>query len=127
MTKGLRLIIGVFILIFLLSILYIFYTYNPETHSMFPGCPFFLVTGYECPGCGSQRAIYHLLHFNLRESVGYNVLMVASIPYILLGVYLEYFGGKTRSPKLSKIFFGRRSALIVLIIIIAYWILRNIF
>ena len=126
MSKGLKLSIGIVLILLLIAALYLFYSFDPEINQFFPGCPFLLTTGYECPGCGSQRAIHHLLHFNIREAANYNILMVLFLPYILLGIYFEYFRGKKRHPKLMKIFFGRWSALIVLIIIVFFWILRNI-
>jgi Protein of unknown function (DUF2752). len=103
-----------------------FYFFDPETYPFFPKCPFQLVTSYECPGCGSQRAIHDLLHLNIGSALKHNAFMVLALPYIFLGLYLEYFGGKRRHPKLEKIFFGKWSALVVLVVIIGFWIGRNI-
>src|SRR5437762_10353071 len=38
--------------------------FNPAApaNQWFPKCPFLLLTGYQCPGCGSTRACYQLLH-----------------------------------------------------------------
>ena len=127
MSKGFKIGLVAVIILMLIAALYIFYTLNPETHSIFPKCPFLLATGLECPGCGSQRAIHQLLHLNLLAALRYNAFMVLAMPYIFFGVYLEYFGGKMKHPRLEKIFFGRWSALIVLILVISYWILRNVF
>jgi hypothetical protein len=56
-----------------------------------------------------------------------NTFMVLALPYIFLGIYLEYLGGKRRFPRLEKIFFGRWSAVVVLSVIVAFWIGRNLF
>ena len=127
MSKGYKIGLGAAIIVMLIAALYIFYIIDPETHSLFPKCPFLLATGLECPGCGSQRAIHQLLHRNLIAALRYNAFMVLVLPYIFLGVYLQYLGGKIRHPKLEKLFFGRWSALIVLILVIVYWIVRNLF
>ena len=63
---------------------FIYYNYNPNSSLFFPKCPFLVLTGYKCPGCGSQRAIHALLHANLREAFSYNAFMILSLPYILL-------------------------------------------
>lgn len=126
MSKGLKIALGAAITLMLIAALYMFYILDPETHSLFPKCPFLLATGLECPGCGSQRAIHQLIHLNFGAAFRYNAFMVVVLPYIFLGVYLQYFGGKLRHPQLEKIFFGRWSALIVLILVFTYWILRNI-
>lgn len=127
MSKGYKIGLGAAIIVMLIAALYIFYIIDPETHSLFPKCPFLLATGLECPGCGSQRAIHQLLHLNFIAALRYNAFMVLVFPYIFLGVYLQYLGGKIRHPKLEKLFFGRWSALIVLILVIVYWIMRNLF
>lgn len=126
MRKELKIGIGVAVTVLLAAALYIFYTFNPETQPLFPKCPFLLATGYECPGCGSQRAIHSLLHFNIGAALSYNALMVLVLPYIFLGIWLEYFGGRKRFPGIEKFFFGRWSAVVVLTVIIAYWIVRNL-
>ncbi len=38
-----------------------YYTHDPLGGKA-PRCLFKLITGYECPGCGSQRAFHSLLH-----------------------------------------------------------------
>lgn len=127
MNKGFKIGIGVAITLMLIATLYIFYFIDPETHSLFPKCPFLLATGLECPGCGSQRAIHQLLHLNFGNALRYNALMVLALPYTFLGIYLQYLGGQLRHPQLEKLFFGRWSALIVLILVVSYWIVRNVF
>lgn len=126
MHKGLKIGIGAAISILLVVALYIFYTFDPEKQPVFPKCPFLLVTGYECPGCGSQRAVHSLLHLNIGAALRYNAFMVLALPYISLGILMEYFGGKKHYPGIQKLFFGRWSAIIVLTVIIAFWILRNL-
>lgn len=113
--------------ILLVTAFIFFFLFDPDTHSLFPKCPFLLATGFECPGCGSQRAIHHLLHLNIMGALKQNTFMVLALPYIFLGIYLEYLGGKRRFPGLEKIFFGRWSAVVVLSVIVAFWIGRNLF
>lgn len=125
MRKGLKIGIGVAVSVLLVAALYIFYTFDPEAQPLFPRCPFLLVTGYECPGCGSQRAIHSLLHLNVGAAFRYNAFMLLALPYIFLGIYLEYFGGKKRFPGVEKFFFGRWAAVVLLIVIFIFWIGRN--
>lgn len=126
MRKEIKIIIGAAASIFLVAALYVFYTFDPNTQPFFPRCPFLMVTGYECPGCGSQRAIHSLLHLNIGAALKYNAFILLSIPYLMAGIGLEYFGLKKRFPRAEKILFGRWAALVVLVITIAFWILRNV-
>lgn len=115
------------LLLLLPAVLFLFYSCDPATDPFFPLCPFRAATGLECPGCGSQRAIHSLLHLQPGDALGYNPLMVLALPYILLGVWLEWLGGGHRYPRLQRFFFGRWSALVVLLFVLSYWIGRNIF
>lgn len=53
-------------------------------HSLLPPCPFHALTGYYCPGCGSTRALYSLLHGDAAHAMAMNPLLVLAIPLILL-------------------------------------------
>jgi hypothetical protein len=67
-----------------------------------------------CPGCGSLRAVHHLLHGDVVAAFKLNPLMVASLPVLLA---LAVFPRIAFHPWTSK------SALVMLV---AYAILRNI-
>ncbi|MEM7394570.1 MAG: DUF2752 domain-containing protein, partial [Verrucomicrobiota bacterium] len=41
------------------------FLFNPAKVSWIPQCPWFFLSGFYCPGCGSVRATHHLLHGNL--------------------------------------------------------------
>ena len=110
----------------LVAVLFLFFIFDPESHPFFPQCPFLVATGLECPGCGSQRAIHQLLHLNIMGALKQNAFMVVALPNIFLGIYLEYLGGKKHHPRLEKIFFGKWSAVVVLLVIVAFWIGRNL-
>lgn len=64
----------------------VFYRFDPAYHSFFPPCFFHYLTGLDCPGCGSQRAVHALLHGNLWDAMDYNLLLVISLP--VLGMHI---------------------------------------
>jgi hypothetical protein len=55
--------------------------HNPYQAGHYPTCPFLAVTGWYCPGCGSLRGLYSLLH-------GDPVQMVERNPALPLGLAL---------------------------------------
>lgn len=126
MRRGLKIGIGAAVSVLLVAALYIFYTFDPEIQPLFPKCPFLLATGYECPGCGSQRAVHSLLHLKIVSAFRQNGFVVLTLPYIFFGVYLEYGGGKKRFPGIDKMFYGKWAAVILLTLIFFFWIGRNI-
>lgn len=60
---------------------------DPERPGHYPGCPFLLVTGWYCPGCGSLRALHALTHGDLTTAVERNPLAVCAagvLPWVWL-------------------------------------------
>lgn len=60
---------------------------DPERPGHYPGCPFLLVTGWFCPGCGSLRALHALAHGDLSTAVARNPLAVCAagvLPWVWL-------------------------------------------
>jgi len=121
--KHYHLIIGI-VLLGILMLVYKFF--NPMYYSFFPKCPFYALTGYKCPGCGSQRAIHYLLNFDLHNAWRQNFLLIIAIPYIITGLLFEY--QKRITPQMlkwRKILFGYKAILIVFVIVVSFWIFRN--
>jgi hypothetical protein len=104
----------------------VYYFNNPAESWFFLKCPVNYVTGLSCPGCGSQRAIHELLHLNFKQAFAYNPLLIAAIPYTALGIAFNTETLKTRYPKTRKFFYGQRALYVVLVVVILFFILRNI-
>ncbi len=123
-SRGYRVLL---ILSVLALLIVLYYLIDPMGQKWFPKCPFYGITGYKCPGCGSQRAVHQLLHFNFTGALQENALLIISLPYILLAFLFDYAGFKTRWPKARKVLFGFNAIVIVLLIVIGWWIMRNLF
>ena len=63
---------------------------DPTATAWFPRCPFHAVTGLACPGCGSARALYALLHADLPSALRLNPLFVLLSPVLAIGTVREY-------------------------------------
>lgn len=50
--------------------------------SMFPPCPFRLLTGWYCPGCGGLRMTHDLLHADIPAAVSDNVFLLFGLPML---------------------------------------------
>ena len=127
MIRKKRLAVGLALMIVIMACIYLYSRYNPEEYQLFPKCPVYLLTGYKCPGCGSQRAFYHLFHGNIATAFMYNPLMILLAPYIFSGIYIEYIATKTnpRVVRLRNLLFGKWALLLLAVIFVLYTILRN--
>lgn len=109
-----------------LGLLAFFYRIDPESTWWIPKCPFYHLTGLQCPACGTQRAIHHLLHFHLREAAAFNPFLFVSMPYLAALAWVEGFGlGKTNSC-LRTFCYNKWTIYLYLAFIILWWIGRNL-
>ena len=102
----------------------VYSAYDPSVSHYFPKCVFKSLTGYDCPGCGSQRAIHSLLHGDVASAFGFNAMLVCSIPFLLLLGFAEFFPKKV--PRLRSALTSTVTGIVVLVLIVAWWIVRNI-
>ena len=116
----------VFIFLIIGSGIIFYYFFNPESNSFLLKCPFKFFTGLDCPGCGSQRALHSLLHGEWKQAFSYNPLFIIAIPYVFTATLFELFGLKYRFPKAHKILFGQSAIYVIVVIVILYFISRNV-
>ena len=106
------------------SLLYFYF--DPAYSRYFPPCPFFTLTGFFCPGCGSQRAFHDLLHADVIAAADHNLMFVLALPIIAYsGIVLvnNLFRGKKMTQALV---YRAGFAKGVLVFVLLFWFLRNI-
>ena len=114
------------VIIFFIAFGAMLYFFNPENTIWLPKCPFYILTGLQCPSCGGQRAIYQLLHGHALEALEFNPFLVLSIPYAVLLMLVTWFIPKNRCVKLRKVCYHRITILVYCILMIVWWVVRNI-
>ena len=62
----------------------ILFFFDPARYAFYPNCFLRSITGLNCPGCGSLRAIHELLHGDVIAAARLNLLLVLSVPVGLL-------------------------------------------
>lgn len=97
----------------------------PPGRLLLPPCPFHALTGLYCPGCGSTRALHHLLNFELVAALKCNFLAVAMLPYLLalFGVKALRTLSTWRGPELEL---PVNWVWLLTAVVIAWWIVRNL-
>ena len=78
-----RLVITLLCLIALASGALVLFLFNPAESGFYLFCVFHRITGLQCPGCGSLRAMHQLLHGNITAAFHYNALLILSLPLLL--------------------------------------------
>lgn len=69
---------AIFVFVVMCALAFIYF-FNPSTHGFYPRCLFHQLTGLNCPGCGSTRALYALLHGQIQTALRDNALFIISL------------------------------------------------
>lgn len=117
---------GIVILVLIVVGTY-FYQNNPTAgEGVFLRCPSNLIFGIHCPGCGTQRALHHLLHLEIAEALRYNALFVIFFPMMMYGLFLIVYNIVFGTKK-TILFLTNKFVIIgLLVFVLLFGILRNV-
>jgi hypothetical protein len=121
--RGLGLACGVCLL---MLAAYALYQKGPSGLAWLPGCSFHKLTGFNCPGCGMTRAAYATLHGHFAQAFRDNPVGMVLLPLAFLALGIQLLGWVRGRPMSFQIEVGSKGAWMIVIVIICFWILRNI-
>jgi hypothetical protein len=98
---------------------------HPSSIAILPPCPTNALIGIQCAGCGSTRAIHHLLNLRLGDAFQLNpALVVVGLPFaaaFIVDMATRIFARRTLAIRLSP-----RFGLIAAFGLVVYTIFRNL-
>ncbi|HUH36091.1 MAG TPA: DUF2752 domain-containing protein [Moheibacter sp.] len=109
------------------ALIYYVFQHDPsDQNNLYIGCTFKTLTGWDCSGCGGQRAFYHLLHWDIVEAWRYNALLVFSLPYLAVVTFYELRAYFFNRPKPKNWFTSNTLLWIFLALLLLFGLLRNL-
>jgi len=93
----------------------VLYHFDPVTAGFFPPCMFHVLTGLQCPGCGTTRALHHLLHGDVAGAFALNPMLFAVAPFVALATASRRFA---THPVTGWAVVG---------VTVAWWVWRNVY
>ena len=99
---------------------------DPHQSGSWGYCPWLLLTGTQCPGCGGLRAVNDLTHGDLVAAASSNLLFVGSLPLV---VFLWMRSVRDRWQGASRTVDTRRAlalSALAVVVVVAFWVLRNL-
>lgn len=100
------------------------YLFDPAQGAGYVPCPFRLLTGFDCPGCGSLRGFHQLLHGHLWAAFRLNPLTMILLPAVGYSI-LSFTILAIRGWSLPRVFIPHRIIWLMLVVYISFWIVRN--
>jgi len=99
---------------------------DPHRSGSWGFCPWLVLTGTACPGCGGLRAVNDLTRGDLEDAVSSNALLVGALPVVAvlwLRTLRQRWRGESR-PVPAGI--GAGLATVAVVVTVAFWVLRNL-
>ncbi|BBX64832.1 membrane protein [Mycobacterium saskatchewanense] len=90
-----------------------------------PVCPTKALLGIDCPGCGSMRMLYSLMHGNLLAAARFNALGLAAL-VLLVWAYLAWTYGRATGRRIRGWQHQRWSAAVALGLVVIWFVVRNL-
>lgn len=83
-----------------------------------------MLTGYLCPGCGSQRAIHALLHCDVAAAFCVNPYLVLMLPLAAASVFAAIF--RVRYNGFYRLVNSRPVMIGFVVVTVVWWVGRNV-
>jgi hypothetical protein len=99
---------------------------DPHQSGSYLFCPWLLLTGTYCPGCGGLRAVNDLTRGDLTAALSSNALFVGSVPLVLL-LWARWLRDRWRGVR--RVVDHRRGVLWASafgVVSLVYWVARNL-
>ena len=112
------------LIIVVAGVLGLYALFDPATSIMAPKCLMKMLTGYDCPSCGGQRALHALLNGEISKAFWLNPFLFVGVPYLFAVAY-SAFSKSAIAQRIAPIVRHPRSVGSYLILYFAWWIIRN--
>jgi hypothetical protein len=63
-----------------------------------PGCPFKLLTGWNCPACGGLRMTHDVLHGDVAAAIVDNVFLLVGLPLLAIWLLVRWRANRSLMP-----------------------------
>lgn len=90
-----------------------------------PVCPTKALLGIDCPGCGSARMLYSLMHGNVAAAARFNALALAAL-VLLVWAYVAWTYGRVTGRRVRSWQQHRWAAMVALVLVAVWFVVRNI-
>lgn len=106
------------------TVVILYSQFDPAHSALAPKCPFYLLTGYQCPSCGVQRAVHAVLNGSLKAAFLFNPFLAVGLPYFLLLLLTNAIKSRELEP-IRKVLHHKYMIWGYIILFFLWWVVRN--
>jgi Protein of unknown function (DUF2752) len=100
------------------------FLFDPAKGIGYPSCPFRMLTGWQCPGCGTTRALHQLLHGHPVTAFELNPLLIVALPLIAFALF-TYTRSAISNKEITSTLLPAKYSWVIFGVIITFWVFRN--
>ena len=125
MSRRTAIVIAVAAAVIAAALLAVYAAFDPMQAQWMPKCPVYALTGWKCPGCGSQRMLHALMSGDVGGAFHSNPFLLCMLPVIALLLLAEIW--RRSRPNLYARLFSPAVIAVMFTAIILWTVVRNIF
>jgi hypothetical protein len=128
-TKDKRKIYGIIGAFLTLMIPFFLMFFNEDNHLETDQslCPFKMITGFPCPGCGITKSLVYFYHGDFYKSVSYHILGPFVIAFSVVTIVVLIMELITKKEYFNTVMYNKRLAYGLGFFLVGYHIIRLIF
>jgi hypothetical protein len=100
------------------------FIFEPGRSGFFPACPFRMLTGFSCPGCGSTRGLHRLVHGDVVGAFEFNPLMFVSLPFLFYAL-VRYTAAAVTGRQIQRHRLDAKYIWALFVVVMCFWVFRN--
>lgn len=89
-------------------------------------CPFKMITGFPCPGCGITKSLVYFYHGDFYKSISYHILGPFVIVFSVVSIVILTIELLTKKEYFNTILYNKRLAYALGFFLVGYHIIRLI-
>lgn len=124
--RGRRVTAPVVVALGVLGVSVVLHLRDPHERGSYLFCPWLLLTGTYCPGCGGLRAVHDLTRGDLAAAASSNLLLIGAAP-LLLVVWARWLADRWRGASRAV---GSRAGIVLAaalgLVTPGFWVARNL-
>ena len=104
----------------------VLWLFDPSAYTLWPKCPFRLMTGFNCPACGIQRFLHALSEGNVAQALHFNYWLAYALPYTFLLLLAWLWPSDQQRKRMERYLHSKVAVWTFIVSFVAWFAVRNI-
>lgn len=98
--------------------------HDPHDSGSYGFCPFLVITGHPCPGCGGLRAVNDLTHGDVGAAISSNLLAVGLVAFLVVA-WVVWALRRAQGTDARMLVVSNGALVLVLVVALVFAVARN--